>query len=792
MLVSETIPNLINGVSQQAYALRRPSQGESQENFLSSVVDGLKRRPPSHHVAKLSATDYSAAKQHLINRDPTERYSVLLVDQDLKVFDLDGNEITVAFPNGKTYLDCTDPQTDLRAVTVADYTFIVNTTVTAAMGSTTSDTLGNEALVNVKQGNYGKGYRIIIDGTVRAEYLTPDGGSSSHSEDIDTVNIATELYNDLVGVLGAGWTVTRYQSALHIVNAVSDFSIAVEDGFNGNAMIAHKNGVQDFQDLPNFGPEGFTIEISGDANSAFDNYWVKFEKENTGDSSGIWKETLAPGIKTSFDAATMPHVLVRESNGTFTFRQAEWDTRLVGDAESAPEPSFIGNTISDIFFYRNRVGILASENVVFSAASDFFRFWPKTVTTLLDSDPIDVAASHTKVSILRHAIPFHKRLILFSEQTQFELSAQQLLTPTTVSIDATTEFPCSPVAKPVLAGQNIFFAADRGNYSSVREYFIDENNETNDAADISAHVPEYIPKGVFEISSSSNEDAALFLSSLERNTVVVYKYYWDAREKLQSSWSKFTFRSDAKILSADFVDDDIYMVVAYPDGTFLEYIPVSQGQSDPSSEFLFCMDRKVYETDLSLSYDGTYTTITLPYEDTSSFWIVIRSGNTTGGLREGYSIPVFDQPSNSTLRVEGDYTGAKFCVGTKYTSSYEFSPFLIREGTSQGGSTTVGEGRLQILRMNLLFEDTGYFKIQVTPQSGILTEHIFPGKVLGSPQTKIGYASVEQRGRFRFPVNTRNTAAKILIVSDHFLPCAIMQAEWEGMFHLRSRRRSGG
>ena len=49
-LVSKSIPNFINGVSQQPPSLRLESQGEVQENGLSDVVDGLKKRPPSKFV----------------------------------------------------------------------------------------------------------------------------------------------------------------------------------------------------------------------------------------------------------------------------------------------------------------------------------------------------------------------------------------------------------------------------------------------------------------------------------------------------------------------------------------------------------------------------------------------------------------------------------------------------------------------------------------------------------------------------------------------------------------------
>ena len=63
-----------------------------------------------------------------------------------------------------------------------------------------------------------------------------------------------------------------------------------------------------------------------------------------------------------------------------------------------------------------------------------------------------MGGTHNKVSILNHAVPFNKRLLLFSEQTQFELSGGDILTPSSVSIVPTTEFATSSKARPVPAG----------------------------------------------------------------------------------------------------------------------------------------------------------------------------------------------------------------------------------------------------------------------------------------------------------------------------------------------------
>ena len=48
-LVTKSIPNLINGVSQQPSALRLASQAEKVVNCIPSSVEGLKKRPPFYH-----------------------------------------------------------------------------------------------------------------------------------------------------------------------------------------------------------------------------------------------------------------------------------------------------------------------------------------------------------------------------------------------------------------------------------------------------------------------------------------------------------------------------------------------------------------------------------------------------------------------------------------------------------------------------------------------------------------------------------------------------------------------
>ena len=134
-LISQVISGLFNGVSQQPATVRLATQCEEQVNADSSIVNGMGKRAPSEHVVVFGngAVAPAGAFVQMINRDPTEQYVVVMTATDIRVFDLAGAEKTVSKPNGVSYLGCTTPKAELRMVTIADYSIIVNKAVTTAM-----------------------------------------------------------------------------------------------------------------------------------------------------------------------------------------------------------------------------------------------------------------------------------------------------------------------------------------------------------------------------------------------------------------------------------------------------------------------------------------------------------------------------------------------------------------------------------------------------------------------------------------------------------------------------------
>ena len=790
-LISNSIPNLLNGVSQQPDTVKLPNQATIQENGLSDIITGLGKRPPTEHIAKLNTDTLTNSKVHIINRDSNEQYAVLVNNQSIKVYDLAGNNKSVVTPDGLTYLTSTNPQQDFNLVTVADYTFIVNKTKTVAKSGSLSTARPDEAIFYVKNGQYKTTYEIDIDGSNVASFQTLDNSNSSNASSITTDNIATELTNDLNSNL-SGYTIVRDGSIIYVKKNSGTFTAEVSDGLGGDGLILVKDKTNSFADLPYKGYTGFVVEIVGDGGTEFDNYFVQWD-------GTAWVETVKDGLDNSFDTSTMPHLLIRTADGNFRFCKAdgssytvsatsytepEFASRTVGDETTSPDPTFVGRKINDIFFYRNRLGFLSDENVIFSKAGKFFTFWATTVTTAVDDDMIDLAVSHNKVSILKYAVPFNEQLVLFSDQSQFTLDAEEVLSAKTVSINQTTEYEIDDGVKPIGLGQNIYFGISRGSFAGVREYYVNADTEIKDALDTTVNLPRYISGDLNGLKGSSSENTLFAFASGERNSLFVYKYYFDAGTKaLQRSWSKYKFVDTDVLLDGDCIQNYLYMVIKRADGTYLEKLNLKTNEVDTGLSFPVLLDRK---TSLTGSYDSATnkTTFTLPYQETNSMDVVL--GGSWSSTQKGRNIPI-SSTTSTTVVVDDDYSANPVLVGRKYTFKYQFPTFFVREQKATGNATSVNTGRLQLKKMSIIFGDTGFFEVNLTPLARTTSVYKFTGQILGSSTFTIGQPNLES-GTFKFPIQCKNTDTVIFISSDSYLPCNFLSAEWEGVFSVLSQR----
>lgn len=791
-LIASDIPNLISGVSQQPWNVRLPTQAEEQINCYSSVTDFLRRRPATKHIAKLRDTKFSnGCVEHHINRDEQEKYTCLFTPSSIEVFDLYGQKKAVEAPaEAMAYLSTVvNPETDLRFLTINDYTFVLNRRKVVEQSSDLSPKRVTEALVFIKQASYNTTYYVTLDGKT-VSFTTLDGVAPSDqpADKLSSKEIAESLASQLTT---DAYSIQAQNNTIWIRKKDgSDFTVKVEDTRSNTHISVFKDKVQRFSDLPTVAPKGFTVEIYGDSSSSFDNYYCQFEPTDSNDTfgTGLWKETVKPGIPYKLAASTLPHALVRNADGTFEFKALQWTERTCGDESSAAMPSFVGRTINGIFFYRNRLAFLSEENVVMSEVGEFFNFFPTTVTTMVDSDRIDVAASHVRSNTLESAAIFSGGLLMFSGQCQFSLEHDTILSNATVSVKPVTEFEASVKVVPISSGKTVFFAIEQGTFGGLREYItLPDISDQNDAADITAHVPRYIRGHIRSLVCSTNEDVLLVLSEEVRSSIWVYKYFWNGNQKIQSAWFRFDMCSD--VVAAFFVNTKCYCVMQYDDGVYLEVMDFAPGHKDENNDFEFCLDRKITEASLGIAqYNQTQNTtkISLPYSlPTGTLPVVVTRPSVAGASGSGEVFSVTpDSTDSTTFIVDGDLAGRPLYIGVPYTSSYTFSPFAIRE-TDKGNAVTTG--RLQLRSIALNCSNTGYLRLLVTPAFRKTSTYTFTGRQLGHGTNRLGYISL-YTGILKYPILSLNTQVTIKIESDAFLPFAVVNASWEGFYNTRSQR----
>ena len=920
-LVSTSIPNLINGISQQPAEIRMPTQAERQVNGLSSVARGLEKRPGTEHRAKVSTVDQDDLFIHSIRRDRDEEYTMILSrdpsnqTKTLKAYDKNGNPVKVLdapTTNATTatnevdnadlgYLEVTEAggvKNNIVATTVADTTFIINKTVVVekadaegeASGEGEVDSSGNpvswsstvgftsragsvdldttypyEGIIYVKNGDYSSKYVVALsyDSSpttfYKTGFQTPSSNAGVNQAYTATTRIAKIIKEGTSAVGGSvaehglddfdstepiegfgGWYPTAgrdesgkvsgnagYEGNTYFVslNSIASthsnfafsadasssvikvkckvpFSIKCSDSSGGEDLVGFTKSVRSFTELPGVGvPDKYIVEIVGNADATQDNFFVQYNKTDK-----TWNESIGPSQTTGLNIFTMPHRLVRlfdtqtAKNIYFLYEPVKeivsgtasprygWSSRKSGEDLSNPFPTFVGGKINDICFHKNRFGILSDENIIFSNAGNYYNFFPISVMTALATNPIDISVSNNEVSILKHAAAFDQSLLLFSDFQQFSLNSEgSTFSPSSVSVDVVTQFESTSQAPPISSGKFVYFPFKRGEFSGVREYFVDTGSaDSNDATDITAHVPQYIKGNITKMVVSSTDQIIAVLSDDDPKRVYIYKQFWSDQKKLQNSWSHWTF--DGDILNCAFLGSTLQLIVKRLksndtiDGIYLEDLNLSLDSAEAVMEddTAVLLDRRV-----KLTYNQTVAA-DLPYyaDIPSNIVYVDDNARKIGSIAD----------VNTYLAANSENV---VYAGIPFTFEYEFSKFIHKEN-----ELPVQTAKLQVRNIHLLYSKTGFFnvKVNVTPGTIKIPDGA-GGTTTVTPRTNYSknfsgmltntssfgeYKLLS--GTFKSSVMTNSANCNIILENNEYLPCAFMSAEWEGFLHKRNRR----
>ena len=499
------------------------------------------------------------------------------------------------------------------------------------------------------------------------------------------------------------------------------------------------------------------------------------------------------------------------SNGWFQFSYPDWGQRDVGDDITNSKPTFIGNPIQKMVFFRNRIGLLSNENIILSRVNDFYSFWVKTAMAISNADPIDLQSSSNFPTKLYDAVEAGSGLIIYSASEQFLLSsgAEALLTPETAKIGYLSSYGFNPDTVPISLGLTTGFLNSTARQARFYEMAGGGPKEEPVVQEQTKIISELFPQKITSVCESNENDLLLFGvdSTLHpaTNEVWGYKYFETGGKRSQSAWFRWTMPN--KVIYHTILDDVYYAVLSTGSNNkfTLEKFDIKLTSDTPMigtapNEDRVHLDTKKTIATGDITYDtqndvSTFTLGSGYYSDRTLTAYCIADSDAAG---KSYDIPdakVTGTAPNETVTLPGNWkTSTKdgspvntdLIIGYEYEFEVELPKIYI---TQTSGETVTSEtrGSLTIHRMNFDFGDVGV--IDVTLQRRGRDPYTYTVESLEWDNILSSTPTIARGYLHTIPVYDRNENLTVLLKSNHPSPATIHSMNWEGDYSPRYYQR---
>ncbi len=754
---------------------------------------------------------------------------------------------------GHHYIHSQDANYDGTGTTVNDFlgytqTYHTRYTATVTLKSsgiikTTTKSTAEDHYIDVDI--EGERYRISVEAVQPVEtyegvagiayYKTPasaDKGRASLASVLKGLQASfSNVSNASAEVIGNGLYINGTQAP-----NISFLGGTVNEGMNVIGKTAPNVGV-----LPNMCKQGYVVQISNSANTDADNYYLKFLADNGSSGAGKWEETVQPHnffantpMVKGLDPATMPHALVNNRNGTFTFKKLDestantagndlyWKYRDVGDDETNPLPSFNGLKIQKIFFHRNRLGLVADEQVVMSRPGDYFNYFIVSAVTTSDDNPIDITMSDVKPAFVNHVLGVPQGVMMFSDNGQFLLFTESdLFTPSTARLKKLSSYECSTTIQPIDMGTSVMFTSDTASYTRVWETVMGPTPEAPPTVmEQTRVVPEYVPK---DITASANSQVLGLVTFCKKgdDSIYHYKYYDVGKNRDQSSWYSWTLNGAIQHM---FYSAGIFYTVTLQDTQYIlnrhEYLTDSTGSRSytlgsgtvgsplaTSRWFEGHLDNLYVPAANEITYTPTggsvtgpsFTDVALPYSPTTTlgapgnFYVVALSGTDASGnsvagqwiaANSTYSTVAGDPANKATF--EGvDMRTWTIAVGYGYISTIGLPTYYMN--LQEGQPDIDADLRISGFNFNMGVSGPMEFHIEPTYADMASFTQYESGMIANSSQ--FGKPPTQLHRSVRVPIQKKNNKYNLTIKIPGPFATALISGSWDGIYNQRRHVR---
>ena len=686
---------------------------------------------------------------------------------------------------------------DIELLTLNDYTFVLNKAKTVELlddpATDLSPAKPNEAFVVIKVVGTGH-YRIFLDGTERGTHNAGTGG------DVDS--IINDLVSDINGQTFGGTTFTAVKVGPGMyISADAEFTISVTGAPSEDAMFVFQESTPTVADLPIQCKDGYVVKVVNSIDVEVDDMWVKFVADSGATYGvGVWEETIAPGSKYKFDPLTMPHQLVRQADGSFTYGPVTWSDLLVGEYTDDIKPSFVDSKINNLFFYRNRLGFLSNEAVVLSRAGDYFNFWPTTALTVTDDDPIDITASSVRPVNHRYVRPTSVGLVMFSDTEQFILTTDaDILSPKTAKINELSSYECDPVVEAVALGTSLAFVSKTPLFTHLFELGEISNDKPPLMNEQTKIVPELIPESITSMIASPAV-SLVSMGTAGSSTVYQYRFLEQPGQGRAAAWYKWELTG--QLLDQFFDANTYYATVKDGNNVFVQSYDLTQANEEgfltltTGEKTDICLDNWSINPYRTYTAGTDTTRVYLPYDNISgkTFSVMVLGGyigDAAAASSESVGAVLYPTVQGTTgayyVDISGDYRGRDLIIGYIYTMTVEMPKFFMTQAQGQGAVSDFTSD-LIIHRVKVSTGLSGPVKYEVTitgrPEWNQTIEATAPNSY------DLNSVNMSADAIHTVPIYQRNENLTFKIIGDTPFPVSLLSLNWEGKYNTGFYRRN--
>ena len=601
--------------------------------------------------------------------------------------------------------------------------------------------------------------------------------------DAQTAVTADTIIGGIISDLPSGVSGQQIGNGIYL-HSTQSFTVNIVEN---DLMRVMQSSVNDVQNLPNQCKHGYIVKVSNALRSEEDDYYLKFEGQNDKDGSGSWTECALPGITTTL--TNMPLVIQRTGTTTFTVKQFTYGQRDVGDTFTNPMPSFVGKRINKVLFFRNRLALLAGENVVTSRPGTLGEpnFFIETALAVSVADPVDISAASMFPSDLFDGIEINAGLLVFSTNQQFLLASDDtVFNPDTAKLRSIATFNYNEDMAPISLGTTVAYLDNSGKFSRFNEMANSAREGEPNIIEVSKVVPTLIPKDV-DLMTNSRENSIVLIGKTGSDEVFGYKYFQTAEKRVQAAWFKWKLNNP---LTYHFIINDEYFFL--DSDYYLQSIKLVQAESDPSIvqdnvDFLLHVDNHTTVSGGSYSAATNLTTFSsvswLSSVTTPNHDLVVIDTNTNSARVGRYAKPTVNG-TNFTL--PGNWSSATLTIGYIYPYQVKL-PTLYPTKIEGAKSTADVNSSLVLHRVKFHFGKIGLYETTLERVGKTDYTEVFESTELD--EYDVSDAPYLEEFIKTIPVYEKNTNVEITLKSSHPAPATLRSLSWEGDYSPKYYRR---